>query len=60
MSNPVLVEVTRGNLVESRHRGMMSVIFSAGSPKKCSAPCCSRIRSSRWIEPTEALEMKPN
>ncbi len=37
MSNPVLVEVTRGSLVESRHRGLVvvtdadgKVIFSAG------------------------------
>src|SRR5690606_10328997 len=37
MTNPVLVEVTRGNLVESRHRGMVvavdgdgTVVFSRG------------------------------
>ena len=37
MANPVLVEVTRGNLVESRHRGMVvavdgdgKVVFSQG------------------------------
>ncbi|MGD9478088.1 asparaginase [Shinella sp. G-2] len=37
MANPVLVEVTRGNLVESRHRGMVvavdgdgTVVFSQG------------------------------
>ena len=37
MNNPVLVEVTRGSLVESRHRGMVvaldadgRVVFSAG------------------------------
>lgn len=37
MSNPVLVEVTRGDMVESRHRGMVvvvdgdgSIVFSAG------------------------------
>jgi L-asparaginase II len=32
MSNPVLVEVTRGQLVESRHRGMVSVMDSDGTP----------------------------
>lgn len=32
MSNPVLVEVTRGQLVESRHRGMVSVIDAEGTP----------------------------
>ncbi len=30
MSNPVLVEVTRGNIVESRHRGQIAVVDSAG------------------------------
>ena len=30
MSNPVLVEVTRGSLVESRHRGMVVVVDDAG------------------------------
>ena len=30
MSNPVLVEVTRGNRVESRHRGAVAVIDGAG------------------------------
>lgn len=32
MPNPVLVEVTRGQLVESRHRGMVSVIDAEGTP----------------------------
>lgn len=31
MSNPVTVEVTRGNLVESRHRGMIAVVDGDGS-----------------------------
>ena len=30
MSNPVTVEVTRGNLVESRHRGMIAVVDGDG------------------------------
>lgn len=30
MENPVLVEVTRGNLVESRHRGMVAVVDADG------------------------------
>lgn len=30
MSNPVVVEVTRGNLVESRHRGMVIVVDGDG------------------------------
>jgi L-asparaginase II len=30
MSNPVLVEVTRGNLVESRHRGVVIAVDGAG------------------------------
>lgn len=31
MSNPVLVEVTRGNRVESRHRGAVAVVDSGGA-----------------------------
>ncbi len=31
MPNPVLVEVTRGNLVESRHRGALAVVDAAGA-----------------------------
>jgi L-asparaginase II len=31
MANPVLVEVTRGNRVESFHRGMVAVVDGAGS-----------------------------
>lgn len=30
MSNPILVEVTRGGLVESRHRGAVAIVDSAG------------------------------
>jgi L-asparaginase II len=30
MTNPVLVEVTRGNLVESRHRGVIAVVDGEG------------------------------
>ncbi len=32
MANPVLIEVTRGNRVESRHRGAISVIDADGQP----------------------------
>ena len=31
MPNPVLVEVTRGNLVESRHRGAVAVVDADGA-----------------------------
>ncbi|HEY1543212.1 MAG TPA: asparaginase [Xanthobacteraceae bacterium] len=31
MSNPILVEVTRGNLVESRHRGSVAVVDADGA-----------------------------
>lgn len=31
MANPVLVEITRGSVVESRHRGAISVIDSSGN-----------------------------
>jgi hypothetical protein len=38
---------------------MMSAIFSAGSPKKCSAPCCSSTSSPRWIVASDCLVMLP-
>jgi L-asparaginase II len=31
MSNPVLVEVTRGNMIESRHRGRVAVVDPSGT-----------------------------
>ncbi|MCC2654166.1 MAG: asparaginase, partial [Microvirga sp.] len=31
MHNPFLVEVTRGHLVESRHRGSVSVVDAEGA-----------------------------
>jgi len=31
MSNPVLVEVTRGKLIESRHRGAVAVADADGA-----------------------------
>jgi L-asparaginase II len=31
MDNPILVEITRGNLVESRHRGTVSVVDADGA-----------------------------
>jgi L-asparaginase II len=31
MSNPVLVEATRGAVVESRHRGAIAVVDTAGN-----------------------------
>ncbi len=41
MHNPVTVEVTRGNIVESRHRGMAvvvdgdgKIVFSAGEVER--------------------------
>ncbi len=34
MANPVLVEVTRGNRVESRHRGAIAVVDADGNPVK--------------------------
>lgn len=45
VSNPVLVEVTRGNVVESRHRGAMSIfdgdgrqVFSIGDVERLTFP----------------------
>jgi len=32
MSNPILVEVLRGTLVESRHAGAVAVVDAVGKP----------------------------
>ena len=32
MANPVLVEATRGNVIESSHRGAVAVFDAAGKP----------------------------
>lgn len=59
MNNPVLVEVTRGNLVESRHRGMVialdaegKVVFSAGETEAPVFPrsACKAMQALPLIE----------
>ena len=59
MSNPVLVEVTRGSLVESRHRGMVvavdgagRVVFSAGDVDQAVFPrsACKAMQALPLVE----------
>ncbi|TPW30575.1 asparaginase [Martelella alba] len=59
MSNPVLVEVTRGTLVESRHRGMIAVVdgdgglvYSAGDVDAAVFPrsACKAIQALSVVE----------
>jgi L-asparaginase II len=59
MTNPVLVEVTRGDLVESRHRGMVvavdgdgKVVFSAGDIKAAVFPrsACKAMQGLPLVE----------
>jgi L-asparaginase II len=59
MSNPVLVEVTRGSLVESRHRGAIAVVdgdgrvvFSAGDIEAAVFPrsACKAMQALPFIE----------
>ena len=55
MSNPVLVEVLRGDLVESRHEGSVAVFDDAGKSRTVdsamSSSRCSRARRSRRSRP---------
>ncbi|WP_411037306.1 asparaginase [Shinella sp. BYT-45] len=59
MANPVLVEVTRGNLVESRHRGMVvavdgdgKVVFSQGDAEAVVFPrsACKAMQALPLVE----------
>lgn len=59
MTNPVLVEVTRGSLVESRHRGMViavdaegKVVFSAGAVESAIFPrsACKAMQALPLVE----------
>ena len=60
MTNPVLVEVTRGDRVESRHRGMVvvvdgdgSVVFSQGDAEASVFPrsACKAMQALPGFEP---------
>ena len=47
MDNPFLVEVTRGHLVESRHRGSVSVVDAEGATVLSSAMWTARLSALR-------------
>lgn len=56
-SNPVLAEVTRGPLVESRHRGAVAVVDSAGRTVLALGDVAAPVFSRSAIKPLQALAL---
>jgi L-asparaginase II len=55
MGNPVLVEVTRGGMVESRHRGALSVIDAAGATVQAIGDVAAPVFPRSAIKAIQAL-----
>jgi L-asparaginase II len=57
MSDPVLVEVTRGGLVESRHRGAVAVVDATGSNVFSVGDVASLVFPRSAVKPLQALPL---
>ncbi|ADZ71417.1 asparaginase [Polymorphum gilvum] len=57
MANPVLVEVTRGALVESRHRGALAIVDAAGRPVLRIGDVAARVFPRSAIKALQALPL---
>lgn len=57
MSNPVVVEVTRGNAVESRHRGAVCVIDAKGSVIAAVGDVARPVYPRSAVKPLQALAL---
>src|SRR5580698_5769795 len=57
MSNPVLVEVTRGALVESRHRGAVAVFDADGAPVRVIGDVATPVFPRSAIKALQALPL---
>jgi L-asparaginase II len=57
MSNPVLVEVTRGALVESRHRGAIAVVDAAGRTVLARGDVASPVYPRSAVKALQALAL---
>lgn len=56
-ANPVLVEVTRGAMVESRHRGAVAVVDAAGTPVFALGAIDAAVYPRSAIKPLQALAL---
>src|ERR1700741_3328630 len=57
MSNPVLVEVVRGGLVESRHRGAVAVVDADGAPVLALGEVARPVYPRSAVKPLQALPL---
>jgi len=57
MSNPVLVEVVRGGLVESRHRGSVVVVDAAGTTVLALGDVAQAVYPRSAVKPLQALPL---
>jgi len=57
MTNPVLVEVTRGNLVESVHRGAIAIADASGALKLALGDVTSPVYSRSSLKPMQAIPL---
>ncbi|HXC54984.1 MAG TPA: asparaginase [Rhizomicrobium sp.] len=55
MTNPILVEITRGELVESVHRGSIAVVDAAGVVKLALGDVTSAVYSRSSLKPIQAM-----
>src|SRR5438105_5018694 len=57
MSNPVLVEVLRGGLVESRHRGALIVVDADGATVLALGDVAAPVYPRSAVKPIQALPL---
>jgi L-asparaginase II len=55
MANPILVEVTRGGLVESVHRGSVAVVDAAGAARLALGDVHAPVYSRSSLKPMQAM-----
>jgi L-asparaginase II len=57
MSNPILVEITRGELVESVHRGSVAIVDAAGAARLALGDVTSPVYSRSSLKPMQAIPL---
>ncbi|MBV9540186.1 MAG: asparaginase [Alphaproteobacteria bacterium] len=57
MANPVLVELTRGDLVESVHRGAIAIVDAAGKTRLALGDVTSLVYSRSSLKPMQAIPL---
>jgi L-asparaginase II len=57
MTNPILVEVTRGDLVESIHRGAIAIVDAAGTVRFALGDIATPVYSRSSLKPIQAIPL---